>query len=363
MSWFKKKPKSCLGIDIGTSNIKAVELGLEKGKPSLQNYGLLGTKGFLELVSPIQVRTKGLEMLDKEIILMLRRLLQEAEIFSKAACVSIPGFASFSTVIELPEMPEEEVAAAVPFEAKQYVPIPLAEVVLDWKIIGKKRSLEVKDKKTPTQAKFQILIVAVPKETINRYTHVIESCGLKLEALEVESFSLIRALLGNDPTPAAIVDIGARSTDINIIEGGVVRVVRNIEVSGIEFSRTISSGMSITFGRAEKLKEKIGISESEEARKIRELITSPIDRVISEIERMITSYFHQQKIKIKKVILSGASSHLPGLTDYMAQKLNLEIIIGDPFSRVIFPKILKPVLAELGPSLAVAAGLAMKELI
>lgn len=363
MSWFKKKSASHLGIDIGTANIKVVQLGLEKKKPVLENYGLLGTKGYLELISPIQVRTKGLQMLDKEIMVMLRRVLEEAEISSKRVCVSIPGFASFSTVIELPEMPEEEIASAVPFEAKQYVPVPLSEVVLDWKVVGKKSPKGVKDKKIPSQTKIQILIVAVPKETINRYTRVIELCGLKLEALEVESFSLIRALLGGDTQPAVIVDIGARSTDINIVEEGVARTVRNLEISGIEFTRIISSGMSISFKRAETLKEKRGITEGENEQKVKELLASAVDRIISEIDRMATSYFHEQRVKIEKVIVSGASARLPGLTGYMAEKLNRQVIIGDPFSKVVYPEILKPTLAKLGPSLAVAAGAALRELV
>jgi len=244
-SWFKKRPSGYLGIDIGTANIKVVQLGLEKKKPTLQNYGVLGTKGRLELVSPIRAKARGLEMMDKEIVIMIKKILEEAKITARNVAVSIPGFASFATVIELPEMPEEEVEKAIPFEAKQYIPVPLSEVVLDWKIIDKKIPGEVKDRKIPTQTKIQVLIVAVPKGTINRYTRVIEFCGLKLETLEIESFSLIRALIGNDPTPVAIVDIGARSTDINIVEASVVREVRNLEVSGIEFTRILSSGMSI----------------------------------------------------------------------------------------------------------------------
>lgn len=362
MSWFKKKPTSYLGIDIGTANIKVVQLGLEKKRPVLQNYGILGTKAYLQLISPIQARAKGLEMMDREIVLMIKKILEKAEISARGVAVSIPGFASFATVIELPEMPEEEVEKAIPFEAKQYIPVPLAEVVLDWKIIGKKVLGEVKDRKVPSQSKLQILIVAVPRETINRYTHVVELCGLKLEALEIESFSLIRALIGSDPTPVAIVDIGARSTDINIVEGAAVREVRNLEVSGIEFTRILSSGMSISFERAEKLKAQRGITRDKNNQPA-ELIISAIDRIMSEIETMKNSYFYEHKVKLEKVILTGASARLLGLESYMAEKLKLSVVIGDPFARITYPEILKSTLIELGPSLGVATGLALRELV
>ncbi len=361
-SWFKKRPSGYLGIDIGTANIKVVQLGLEKKKPTLQNYGVLGTKGRLELVSPIRAKARGLEMMDKEIVIMIKKILEEAKITARNVAVSIPGFASFATVIELPEMPEEEVEKAIPFEAKQYIPVPLSEVVLDWKIIDKKIPGEVKDRKIPTQTKIQVLIVAVPKGTINRYTRVIEFCGLKLETLEIESFSLIRALIGNDPTPVAIVDIGARSTDINIVEASVVREVRNLEVSGIEFTRILSSGMSISFERAEKLKEQKGIIR-DEGSQTAELIISAVDRIINEIEQMKNSYLRKYKVKLQKVILSGASARLLGLTSYMAEKLGIDVIIGDPFARITYPEALKPILIELGPSLAVAVGLALRELV
>lgn len=362
MSWFKKKSEDYLGIDIGTANIKVVQLGLEKKRPILRNYGILGTKGHLELVSPIRAKARGLEMMDKEIVIMIKKILEEAKITALNVSISIPGFASFATVIELPEMPEEEVEKTIPFEAKQYIPVPLSEVILDWKIVGKKVPGEVKDKKIPTQSKLQVLIVAVPKETINRYTRVTEFCGLKLETLEIESFSLIRALIGNDPTPVAIVDVGARSTDINIVEQAVVREVRNLEVSGIEFTRILSSGLSIGFERAEKLKEQKGILKDEESH-VSELIASAIDRIINEIETMRNSYFHKHKVKLEKVILTGASSHLPGFKDYMAKKLNLQVLIGDPFARIAYPEVLKPTLIELAPSLAVAVGLALRELV
>jgi len=362
MSWFKRKPTDYLGIDIGTANIKVVQLGLEKKRPVLQNYGMLGTKAYLQLISPIQAKARGLEMMDKEIVLMIKKILEEAEITAKNVAVSIPGFASFATVIELPEMPEEEVEKAIPFEAKQYIPVPLAEVVLDWKIISKKVPLEVKDKKIPSQSKLNVLIVAVPRETVNRYTRVIEFCGLKLEALEIESFSLIRALVGNDPTPLALVDMGARSTDINIVEEAAVREVRNLEVSGIEFTRILSSGMSISFERAEKLKEQKGIVGNEESESAK-LIISAVDRIINEIEAMRNSYLREHKVKLKKVILTGASARLLGLENYMAKKLNLDVVIGDPFARIVCPEVLKPTLIKLGPSLGVATGLALRELV
>ena len=131
---FKKKSKSCLGIDIGTASIKIVQLRREEEKFDLETYGEISTVGYLERLNDAFQTTslKTLQAITRE---MLRVLLEKTEASTKNAVMTIPVFSSFVSVMEVPEMAEKEISQAIEFEARRYVPIPISEVVLDWKII------------------------------------------------------------------------------------------------------------------------------------------------------------------------------------------------------------------------------------
>ena len=135
---FKRKPKTCVGVDIGTSSIKVVQLRRSEGRYKLDTYGELQTYGYLErLNDPLQ--TKSLKILEAHVIEMVKELLKEAEITTKKVVMSIPVFSSFVSVTDLPPMSEKELPRALIFEAKRHIPIPLSEVRIDWKIINRER--------------------------------------------------------------------------------------------------------------------------------------------------------------------------------------------------------------------------------
>ena len=329
----------------------------------METYGLLETYSSREK-SP----TDSLQFLDKEVADMLKRIIQEAKVNTKTAIVSVPVHASFSTMMELPEMSEKELESAVNFEAKQYIPVPLAEVVMDWRLVGKKIAKPVEGGRPGTvspkgEAKVQVFLVAVPKETINKYTKIMKLAGLDLVALETENFPLMRSLLGNDKSAVAIIDIGAQSTDINIIDKGFVRISRNIETSGTEFTRVLSQGLNLTYQRAEILKKERGLKKDLAEREISEIMMPIIDIITNEIERLTDSYSRKNGQKIERVILVGGSARLPGLVDYFAKRLGIETSVGNPWARLVYPQILRPALDELASSFGVAVGLAMRELV
>lgn len=344
-----KKSKSFLGIDIGTTSIKIAQLGKEGGRAKLDTYGSIENIG----QSNNAIQTSSLKLLDSQVAGMIKKIMKEAGTTTNVVTMSVPVFSSFTTLIELPAMPRKEIESAISFQARQYIPVPISDVILDWEVVDE----EDKDKK----GKIKILLIAVPKEVVGKYSRIATLAGLNLQALEIEMFSLVRSVIGNDKSPIALVDIGARSTGISIIDGGKTRFVRNIDTGGAELTRAVRRGLSLSFDRAEILKKEVGLMGRQAEEEVSHILANIINIVISEIESIISLYEKKEK-KIEKIIISGGAANLPGFVGYIAKKLGIEVSLANPFSRVAYPHILSPILKEIGPSFSVAVGLAMRKI-
>jgi len=353
--FFKKGKKSYLGIDIGTSSIKMVELIKEKDILRLTNYAeIISPK--LERRSFTPLEMSSMQVLGEEIAGLVKRTLKESQIKTKMVSMSVPIFSSFVTTMELPFMTKEEVAQAVTFQARQYIPVPISEVVLDWTLLK-----EIPEGGPPQ--KIPVLLVAVPQEVIHKYTDISVLSGLQLRALEVETFSLVRALMRNDKSSVCLIDFGARSTSISIIDEGTVRICRNTETSSNEMTKVLAGSLNIDFKRAEELKRERGIKKGGGEEEISRIILPLIDIIFSEIEKVTSIYFQKSGKKVMKFILSGGTASLPGLVEYFVERFGREVRIGDPFRGIEYPPILAPILREIGSPFAVAVGLAMRELV
>lgn len=360
-SIFRKKSKSILGIDIGTSSIKVVQLKKEEDKFKLENYAELSTVGYLErLNEPFQTTSlRKLEAVTRE---MLKIIFKEAEIDAKQVVMAIPVFSAFVGAIEMPEMAEKELSRAVEFEARRYVPIPLAEVVLDWKIT---ETGIIKDDISPRPFKGKrILLIAVPKEVVNKYLKIADDLNLKIKALELESFGLARALVSDERQPVCILDVGARATSFTIVDKGTIQMSHSLDVAGAEMTQILATGLGIASKRAEEFKMTYGLDHREnkgEREEIRELLNISIDKIITEVEGMINNYQTKTDRKIEKFILNGGSAQLMGLNEYIEKKTGIKTVIADPWSRIIYPSVLGEKIKKTGPQFSVAIGAAMRQ--
>ena len=354
-------PKGKLGIDIGTASIKVVELQKKGQRFELSNYGLFELKGSVD-DSQASAGRGILKLPDEEIIWGIKELIRKGGIKSTDVVASIPSFSTFSTIIEMPYLSEQDLAKALPFEAKKYIPIPLNEVVLDWSIIDISNMNPVPGKSSPGSkpTTVEVFIAAVPKDETARYQRIMKGAGLNLRALELENTSLIRALLGNDLSPTAIVNIGGRSTSIVIVNKGYERVSHNYEIGGFEITKSIARSLNISLEKAEELKRKIGLKPSDE-NIVNEAMASLVDMMAFETKKTITNYENAKNIKISKILLVGGLSNMPHFMEYFRKKLNLEIYSANAFARIVYPQQLSPVIQELANAFAIAAGLAMRE--
>ena len=315
---FGEKSVGWLGIDLGSSAIKVVELAKREERFYLTNYAVAQFKS--ESIFKVD------ELKEEEVASILKALISRAQLKGKVASLSLPVDKTFSTLIDLPAMPEQELSAAISFEAHKYVPVPLEEVVLDWTMIppvGEEKSKTASGDKNQSvepaaaPSTIQVLLVAVPKEIINRLTKIAKLAGLEVAALEQEAFSLARSLIGNDRSVYLMADLGRRSVDLIVVDGGFVKMSHNCESVGREV-------------------------------------------ILMEIDRIVNIYQIRYNKKIEQCVLTGGRSREKELADFLNGKLKIPVRVGDPFARVNKNSLLDPVLQEIGPSLAVAAGLAMR---
>lgn len=351
------KSRGNLGIDIGTSSIKMIELEKRGGRFVLNNYGIFEMKTVGAPIKQEETWQSILKLSDQEIATGIKELIKRARISSNEVIASIPSFSTFATVIDMPYVSNDDLARALPFEAKKYVPIPLDEVVLDWSIVGIAGNKIVQGEKPST---VEVFLAAVPKEETVRYQNIMKVAGLKVKALELENSALIRALLGNDLSPSVIVNIGGRSTSIIIIKRGYERVSHNYEIGGFEITKAISQSLNVNLEKAEELKRKFGLKNGED-NIISESMISLIDMMVFETRKTISNYEDVKKEKISNIILIGGLTNMPGLTDYFQGKLGRPVRLGNPFSRLIYPPELGLITSELSSIFSVAIGLAMRE--
>lgn len=342
-------PKNSLGIDVGTSSLKLVELTTWGERVRLKNYGEL--QSALLYDKPFRSFEKNSLLLSsKDIARAIRGIMEESKIQAKRATFSIPDFSSFFTNFELPPMSKEELNSAVQFEARKYVPIPLAEVTFDWQIVGGKFS---EDKAT------RILLVAVPNETVNQYQEIARLAELKLLALEVEVFALLRAALREDKKSIVLLDAGAQSTSISIVEDGVLRNSQSLDIGGNLFTEQISKSLSITYEEAKKYKNEKGIHSSSQAH---DVLLPLLGTVVAEIKKLTKEHKERSGKEMEQILVGGGSAQLPGFVEYIGEQLNKKTEIIHPFQSISFPPILEHTLKEIGPSYAVAVGVALRGL-
>lgn len=341
-----------MGVDIGTSSIKVVELSQSGHRKKLENYGEIKAEALYE--KPFRTFEKStLTISSADVVRAISAILEETGIKTKQASFSIPDFSTFFTTLNLPPMTKDELPQAVTYEARQHIPLPLSEVTLDWQIIKEETS------KRGELSPFKILLVAVPNEVIGQYQEIARAAELKLLSLEAEVFGMARALVpAEEKEPVALADIGARSTTISIVDEGLLKVSHSFDTSGSEFNDLITKGLNVDSQKAEELKRKYGLMPSEY--NVKDLLLPLVDLVISEIQKIIQNFSQAEQKTIKKIILAGGSALLPGLTEYVSQNIQKPAEIADPFFNIFYPPLLEKIIKEIGPSYAIAVGMALR---
>lgn len=355
---FKKKSVSALGIDIGSSSIKIVQLQKKGDKAILETYGelSLGPYGGVSIGQSTNLPTG-------KIAQAMNDLLSEKEvaITTKVCGLATPFKASLLSVIEMPAVGQKELALMVPIEARKYIPVPISEVTIDWSIIPKSEAEEVPMVKGENKIKtVDILLVAIHNNIINQYREVVSKTGLDAKFFEIEVFSTMRAVLEGVSGPIMIFDMGASATKLYIIERGLVHSSHTINRGSQDITANIARTLNISTEEAEVIKRSVGMGKTIDGVDLSETVTVIAENIFSEANRFLFDFQKKRNHNIKSVFLTGGGSALHGFRDLAAQNFKVEVISGDPFEKVETPAFLRETLKITGPEFTVAVGAALR---
>lgn len=345
---------SYLAIDIGTTSIKAIEVKRGGKSPRIVNYGILESSGYLARANQA-LQTSGLKVFDADITELLKTLTREMGIRTRNTLASLPPFSVFTTVIDFPNMDKAEIEKAMVYQAKQYIPVPLSEVALDWIEIGNYQDENGYEHK-------KLMLVSVPREQINKYQKIFAAADLDLKALEIESLSLAR-VFGSDPTPTIVVDVGSRSTNIVFVEGGHITFNGQSDFGGASLTQAVAGSLGINPLRAEELKKERGIMGTGANRELSTIMLPLLDAILNEIKKIQFLYQEQLPMarKPERVVLAGGGANLLGIEKYFERELGIPVVKASPFLKFEYGPEVEPFVQELNPVMTVALGLEMKE--
>lgn len=333
------------GLDIGSESVKIVQVAREKEYFRLVTAGMIKTP----------VNGMGSDA-DRDLVAMaetIKKLKNEIRVSTNEAVVSLPERGVFTRIIEVPKMSEEELSQAIPWEAENLIPQPIAEVNLDWEIIPDEA--EAKSNKT------RILLAAAPTTLISKYLKVLKLAEVEPKALETELLAVVRCLKPLFAQGSLVmVNLGAKSSDIAIINRGNLYTTRQLPTAGEAISRGLTTTLNLDFATAEEYKKTYGLSGQFENK----LVTAiePILAVITaEVKKATQFYLENEQTPLKLLILTGGTALLPGVTEYFTRSLDLEVQVADPFSVIKIDEKSQPFLKKYSPIFTVALGLAMKE--
>lgn len=362
---FQKGEESVIGLDIGSSSIKVVQLRKRKGRAILETYGeiALGPYGGLSVGQVTNVTS------DK-VAEAIKDLLREANVTTLIGGLAIPFKSSLVTLMELPFVDEKQLKEMIPLEARKYIPVPISEVTLDWWVIPKEaageldfvQTIDENNNRTTAIPKTQVLVVSIHNEVLNTYSSIVQLAGLNTSFFEIEMFSGTRSLLTGETTPVMVFDMGAASTKIYILERGVVRYSHIINKGSQDVTMSIMKGLGLTFDRAEHIKRNLGTGVVADEKAVFEVISLTLDYIFSEANSVILSYQRKFNKPLGKVILIGGGCAMKGVFELARANFQTPVELGTPFAKVETPAFMEDVLKVTGLEFAVAIGVALRKL-
>lgn len=358
---------SFIGIDIGASSAKIVQLRASRGIAVLETYGeiALGPYGN----QPIG---KTVKLPPEKTAEAITDLMKEANITARLGGLSIPFSGSLVSVLDLPNVDEDQLKRIVPIEARKYIPVPVSEVSLDWFVIpkeeGQTSAFDQLQDKAPIRAKGQeVFLVAIHNDLLHQYQSIAATAGITVNFFEIEIFSALRSALGHGIAPILVVDLGASTTKMYVVERGIVRLTHLLTQGGQHMTETLARTLEWDFDKAERIKRERGLIDStaysvDENDRIKTALLSTLTRIFGEVNRVLLSYGQRYNKNVSHVVLTGGGASLPGLSAFAKQNLSAEVEVANPFGHTEAPAFLEAVLREIGPSFAVSVGLALRNL-
>jgi type IV pilus assembly protein PilM len=341
-----------VGIDIGSSSIKVVELQEKEGVVTLSTYGelQLGPYAAKDLGAVVTLQPKE----EQEALV---DVIRESAVTMRSAVFAMPLSSSFVTNVGIEAEAEADLAPMVRVEARKVIPASLSEVTLDW------AEVEQPEHKTDTVIKEKVrrdvLIAAIQNNALERFKVLMQFAGFRQPPTEIECFSTIRSLFDSAVKHAAIIDVGAASTKLYIMRDGLLMRMHRVRAGGMMVSETLMTQLSVSFEEAEKRKQTVGRKDAQfpELKRHHDHV---YDRAFREFNQVLREYEQKTGATIGVVYVTGGAALFPSFVPLVKDALRKEVMLADPFAKVSYPAFMGDVLKQIGPSFTVALGAALR---
>lgn len=364
---FFGSPTSFLGIDIGTSSLKLVELVDRKKRVEVATYAQANIPNLL--INPVGPSDVAIS----KVASVIARMIDEAGVSTDIVVAALPSVAVFSSLLTMPDLSDQEMDKAVRFAARDVVPSDLDDMVLGWSKVARQPHMEtdaVMNGKPsiaqpvatlPGQENIPVFLTAAPKAVVDRYIRVMDILHLKIFALEVETFPLVRSLLASPQDSALIVDVGDRATTYHIIDRGTPRVSHTIEYGGYDISQKVATALNVSHEEAEVQKVEFGLTADAPVA-VHEAVISAVNMQTQKAKSLLELYKQKEGRAVNRTIIIGGGANLKGLPEVWGSALGHKATLGNPWKGLSYPQTLEGTLGELGPTYSVAVGLALRGL-
>jgi len=343
------KTKPLVGLDIGSSSIKAVELTKSK-------KGFMLTGFATETLGPDAV-VDGAIMDASGVADSIKRTLTIGKFKPKSVATGVSGHSVIVKRVTLPAATPEEVEASIQFDAEQYIPFEISEVNMDYQVVGSTHTAS-------DEPGMEVLLVVAKKDKIQNHTNVISLAGRQPEIVDIDAFALQNAFEANYTANAhetiALLNIGASLMNINITKAGMPLFIRDVSVGGNQYTDILQKELQLNFQEAEDLK--LGKVGGPEAEMVGPLLESITDMLIMEVQKTFDFFRETYPSEtISRVVVSGGTSRVMGLPEKIQEIFGYPTELLNPFRAIsIGPKLDAAKVTSLGPALAVAVGLALR---
>lgn len=342
-----KLPKF-FGIDIGKNTTKVAQVDRTTGKPRIiQAFSFQTGSG--NLVSDDAQQRADLSV-------RIHDAIAGAKMQTKKCVVALPEPAVFNRLLTFPALEEQALNEAIHWNAKQFIPLPLDEVQMDW--------IKTAEMMVNGKEMLQLLLVAAPKKLITQTTAIFEEAGLELIAIETESVATARVIALNYPdnVPTLVLDIGSAGTDVSVLANGHLIFSQSLGTGSDAMTKAISSAFAIDVVQADQYKIKFGLVQQPGNEKIFQALEPVVNIIVSEITKTINFFRSKyQQSAPQRILILGEGGKIPGLAEHLGAKLGIQTAVASLTNAIELDKPVADQLQATGISgYAVALGLALK---
>lgn len=330
-------------LDIGTTAVRVVELRKNGDTWSLAKYGS----------APVDIKIAASDAMDDQRRLgeVITNLITQTGITTHNVVVGMPSNKTFATVVDLPDLPAQELAATIKYQAEQFIPMAIEDVKIDWAVLGK----SLRD-----TSKIEVLLASVSNKFSESRLDLVESLGLNVIALEPDSLAMVRSLVPiGSKDSHMIIDFGDFTTDIVLVLAGAPRLIRSIPVGMQTLVKVAQQNLTIDANQATQFIMKFGLYPDRLEGQILKSLDATLEQFVAEITK--SAKFFQSRypnVPISSVILSGYTLSIPAFGEYIATKAGMPTVAGNAWGNVRFSADMRDRLMQVAPQFAVAVGLA-----